>query len=205
VTTTTRDQGSATEALHALLNHPATSEEEKDAARRALTRIARREAKAAKARGGYWAPQRTYGSKYNQSSALTLTEIAKLMREDIKLARKIAKLPTKPGQIKVPDPIGDAPTEIKFGVTTQYYSGGGSINITVRNIPEEWGFEEETHPYPHRAPTRALDALSVALREIWEAYNYDGSDIQADLFDRRYYGGVRAQGGMSLGHPRYRP
>lgn len=177
---------------------------ERETARRMLARLLAKQkeetAGAAFRRefGGAYA--RWYGDKYDRTHGLTLTEIATLIREDIKLAQKIGRKLAVPGEVAVVDPIGTAPKEIKYSVRTQYYSGGGSIKIFVRNIPQEWGWVTETDQwgYEREVPTPALKALAKELKAISNAYNYDGSDITTDYFDKRFYGFVMSEGGLSL-------
>lgn len=178
--------------LRALIDHPRTGEGERDAARRMLQRIldkAKTEGVQINDRG--WVDHRVYGAKWEQAKNLRLTDIAKLIREDIKVARKISKQAAEPGAIAVIDALGTMPTQIKMSVTTEYYSGGGSIDITVKNIPEDWGFvEEERYGRPCVVPSPAFQAVLAELRVIHAAYNYDGSDILTDYFDQRYLGSV---------------
>jgi hypothetical protein len=137
---------------------------------------------------------RVYGSKYEQAKNMGLAEIAKLMRQDIKLARKIGQKAAEPGAVAVPDPIADMPAQIKVSITSRYYSGGGSIDIRVKNIPEAWGFVQVPDMYRpdvmRTVPSPAFGALLVELRVIHFAYNYDNSDIMTDYFDNNYLGSV---------------
>ncbi|GAB3902459.1 hypothetical protein GCM10029964_092970 [Kibdelosporangium lantanae] len=142
-------------------------------------------------------PRAWKGSKYNQARHLSLTEIAKLMRADIKLARKVGNKTKNPSgdAVALRDPIADAPAGIKYSVRTEYYSGGGSIDITIKNIPQEWGWTEDTDEWGNKVltATSALADLYEAVDEIHRAYNYDNSDIQTDYFDRNYYGHVSTE------------
>ncbi|MGR7000808.1 hypothetical protein ACU686_26610 [Yinghuangia aomiensis] len=53
------------------------------------------------------------------------------------------------------------PAQIKVSITSQYYSGGGAIDIRVKNIPTEWGFVEEKDIWGHlrAVPSPALRAV----------------------------------------------
>jgi len=146
--------------------------------------------------GGYALPDRWYGHRYNDTKGLRLTEIAKLIRAEVKLAKKLAKLPAAPGAVKLADVIGDTPAEIKIGVRTQYFSGGGSIDVNLSGIPQEWGWEmrEDRYGYVVEMPTEALKALAEALKGIMNSYNYDGSDSMTDYYDVRFYGHVGVGG-----------
>jgi hypothetical protein len=197
---TTTKTAKKLQLLKALIDHPRTSEEERDAARRMLKRtLDKAAAGGEKPTATGWVDHRTYGAKYQQVRGLRLAEIAKLMRADIKLARKIGLKAAEPGAIAIPDPIAEAPTGIKFSVTTQMYSGGGSIDITIKNIPADWGYTEEDHgDHIRKIPTPALKDLADELAAIHRAYNYNGSDITTDYFDVNYYGGVRDEHSLSL-------
>lgn len=188
-------------ALTELIEHAKTGADERDAARRALLRI--HAAQAAKTEAttdegyqrfhsqGHWK-----GSKYEQARRLSLTEIAKLMREDFKIARKVGKAVPGATDLAVADPIADAPPEIKLSIRTRYFSGGGAIDIDIRNVPAEWGWTEGEiddnyrDGRIHKIATPAFAAFKAAVDEIHNAYNYDNSDAQVDHFDRHYWGSV---------------
>jgi hypothetical protein len=198
LTSTTSKTAKKVQLLKTLIDHPRTGEEERDAARRMLKRLLSKAA-ASGEKTPQWADRRTYGDKYQQVRGMRLTDIAKLMRADIKVARKIGLKAAEPGAIAIPDPIAEAPAGIKFSVTTQLYSGGGSIDITVKNIPADWGYAEEEHcGHVRKVATPALQALAAELAAIHRAYNYNGSDLTTDYFDVNYYGGVHDERGLHL-------
>lgn len=145
------------------------------------------------------------GAKYEQVSRMSLTEIAALMRADYKLARKLAKKTTpKPGEVALlgqageltsVDAIGDAPASIKVSIRTEYYSGGGSIDVMIKGIPQDWGWTEDVDRYGHpiKKATPAMAAFIAAVQEIHSAYNFDNSDAMTDYFHRNYYGHVNTE------------
>lgn len=124
------------------------------------------------------------GSKYN--SDLSTTEIAKLIREEIKALRKAGKLPTG-----------------KYSVRSQYFSGGSSIDVRVRDLdmliwnPDALITQEITYPnqpWNWRGNVTepqynkwAQDVLDT-LNGLMDAYNHDRSDIMTDYFDVNFYG-----------------
>lgn len=193
---TTATRPSKIERLEALIDHPRTPENERAAAQAMLTRIL--EKAVAEGRKAY-ADSRWYGEKYDRIPKHAPTkDIAAAIREEIKLARKIAKQTADGGDIKLFDPIGDAPAEIKYSVRVPHY---GSITIEIKNIPHAWGWvAEDRNGYMGEFPTEALRTLGRELKSVMNAYNHDGSDLMTDYFDVRFYGSVRAENGCSLGY-----
>lgn len=188
--------GKKIQLLQALIDHPRTGDEEREAGRRMLARIlAKANAEGEQLKPTGWTDHRSYGAKYDRVRGIyDIALIAKLMREDIKLSRKIGLKAAEPGEIAIPDPIADAPAGIKFAVRTQKYSGGGSINIIIRGVPEDWRtvcYDDRGNEY--RGSGAALAALADELRAIHQAYNYNGSDATTDYFDVNYYGGVSVE------------
>lgn len=123
---------------------------------------------------------RTEGSKYDRN--LSTTEIAKLIRADIKTAIK----------------AGQLPKGIKVGVRSRYFAGGSSIDLTITAFPgpvlnpaliyslELSVFEERQRPHYSLPVRKAL----ATLDGLMDAYNYDASDSQFDHFDVNFYGHV---------------
>jgi len=129
---------------------------------------------------------RTYGERYHQVTG-GATEIAKAMRADIKRAVAKGTLP-------------DGPT---YSVTSEHYSGGQSINITVRGWSGAWvdcdgsctsywcsARNDSPHASAHKVLNPAARRAQIVLERIHGAYNHDGSDTMTDYFDVRYYGQV---------------
>ncbi|MCX2931391.1 hypothetical protein ORI20_13990 [Mycobacterium sp. CVI_P3] len=67
--------------------------------------------------------ERSYGYKYDDQEGKSTAEIAALMRRDIKDAVADGLLPGAP---------------VKYSVRTHTYSGGASIDITVKSWPGAW-------------------------------------------------------------------
>lgn len=187
--------------LNALIAHPRTGEAERDAGRRMLKRvISKAAAEGVKISEGGYIDSRTYGAKYDHSGRLDVSDIAKLVREDIKLARKIAKKVGAPDSLAVVDPLADAPAEVKFSVTARRYAGFHHvIDIKVRNVPAGW-WEERTDDLGDtgKFATPALKALASELRSIMDAYNHNGSDLLSDHSDVRFSGHVLSEEGLTL-------
>lgn len=178
--------------LEALIAHPRTPESERQVAQAMLTRLL------GKTKADYVDPT-WYGAKYDAVPRYCATSvITRAIREEIKTIRKVATKVSGDGSVKLHDPIGDAPVGIKFGVTTPYH---GSINITIRNIPDEWGWvQEDRYGNGDVAdwPSDALCTLGKALRALANAYNHDNSDITTDYFDQRFFLNITACKGADL-------
>jgi hypothetical protein len=194
--------------LENLLFHPRTGAEERNAAERMLDRALAKAKEAGqvtetdKGAGvwhGYRLPKVRYGAKYEQVKRLSTTEIAKIIRADIKLARKVeTKLGTATGaDVALVDSLAALaamPKCIKVSVTSEYFSGGSAIRVRVYNLPEKgWGYVEEENYLLGRkvwVPNAELRGILTALEEIHGAYNFDGSDSQVDYSHVNYYGHV---------------
>jgi len=127
------------------------------------------------------------GTKHDATEQLTLTEIAKRIRTDIKEAIKAGRLPKG----------------LQVSITTNRYTGGGSINARITALPENmpvyasW-YLQERRDDPHSRPWREgesiysdpLTHIMDTVKELHGAYNRDNSDSMTDYFDRRYYGHV---------------
>lgn len=174
-----------------------TPEHERAAANRMLDRFRKLLAEHA---ATAFADRRWYGEKYTDTRSLPLTDVAKMIRAEVKLSRKIAKMTAAPGAVKVADPIGDAPAAIKVSVRTRH---GHAIDVRLSDIPAEWGWTEEPNESyvdrrPRKIATPALKAFARAIKDVMDAYNYNGSDITTDYFDVRFYGHVTSDDGLIL-------
>ncbi|MEU9420997.1 hypothetical protein [Streptomyces sp. NPDC048272] len=189
------------ELLQNLINHSRTGAEERDAAQRMLHRVIAKarendeqvdDSQTNRKHTGYQLPDVVYGDKYEQVKGMRLQDIAKLMRADIKMARKVGTKSFAPGAVAVADPIGDMPQQIKVSVTSEYFSGGGAIHMRVKNVPQDWGFVQAQDMWGAMrwVPSSAFEAVLTDLKLIHQAYNYDGTDSQVDYFHVNYYGHV---------------
>ncbi|WP_052391539.1 hypothetical protein [Streptomyces sp. NRRL B-24484] len=192
-TTKTKARPTRIKYLQGLIAHERTSPEERAAAERALTRVLAAQKAAddeGEKRGGGWASLPIwYGQKYD--GRLSTTEIAALIRQDIKLARKLAAKAGPddgPGTVKLPNAIGDAPAGVKFSVRREYFSGGSAVRMTVKVPDAEWAWTiKDDRGYPRKVATEPMNALADELRALANAYNFDGSDIATDYFHVNYY------------------
>lgn len=187
--------------LETLINHPNTPEAERAAARRSLNGMLKKlEALADELPAtGYRLPEVWYGENYIDDYRVSTTEIAAHIRADLKIRRnlgkKTANLPEDAVAVALRDVIADAPASIKFSIRTDYFSGGSSIDITIKGVPVEWGWEidPEYDPMDYRhsrkwVETPALKALKAEVERIQQSYNHDGSDSMVDYYDVRFYG-----------------
>lgn len=150
--------------------------------------------------------ERSYGAKYDRK--LYGADVSKAIRADIKAQVKAGNLPG-----------GD----VRYSVRLQKYSGGYSINISVKNLLEVWepcdGFAvqspEQEALYgkrscqnywceegrgrgkvgaePHDRMSWEGVRVEQLLKDIANAYNYDGSESQVDYFDVNFYVHVNIQ------------
>jgi hypothetical protein len=127
------------------------------------------------------------GSKYAMTRGLSYAQIAQLIRSDIKHAVSEGRLPAN----------------AKYSVRTRTFSGGGAIDVVLKDLPGAWVPQDDakcaggwcnTHDYHYdgcpaaeHLSTTAANALEV-LREIHSSYNYNDSDSMTDYFDVNYYG-----------------
>lgn len=115
-----------------------------------------------------------------ESSTYSLTDIAKLIRQDIKEAIQ----------------SGALPKGLKVSI-----SKARNLNPEITAVPE--GFElinpeylayvaENPHEYHHRPPRYTHEAMALieAIEGYANAYNYDHSDSSTDYFNRLYGGSV---------------
>lgn len=137
--------------------------------------------------------ERTYGPGYVEvyEQHATAADIARLIRRDLKAAVAAGEIPGKP---------------VAYGVKVQNYSGGRSIDVTIRDYPgvtrcPECGGQKGrgswAWAHDDACPTcitwdRWLhpdaQAIADAVEAIRQAYNYDGSDSMTDYYDVNYYG-----------------
>lgn len=124
------------------------------------------------------------GAKFKKD--LSRIEIAKLMREDI----KVCGFTKKNGFV--------------ISVTCESYSGGGSIDIRVKQAPFkmlsqeylDWdsnnriGKKFEPLPYGVSEYTVNGKLLMDTLEHIHSSYRYSDCDGMIDYFDTNYYGHV---------------
>lgn len=122
--------------------------------------------------------ERSYGNKYEETKDLDIVEVAKRVKKEIRKEF--------PG--------------FKPSVTTDKYSGGQSIRVEIKTVPEdfkifneEWvQLTHETGRMPHHLGryTEEAKAFLKSIERMVGAYNYDGSDSMVDYFDVRYYSTV---------------
>lgn len=158
--------------------------------------------------------ERTYGYRYEEGGKLSTTEIAKLIRQEIKIAIKEGLLPA----------------HWKYSVKSQYFAGGSSIDVSVKNCADAWmpcpgyqigtkhelpgggrtatgcgnpwckaggEFKDRPEAQEHDVLTEEAQAAKMTLERIHGAFNHDGSEVQVDYFDVNYYGHVEFQSAES--------
>ena len=158
--------------------------------------------------------ERSYGYKYAEQKNLTVAEIAKLIRADIKREVKAGMLPA----------------HWQYSVRSESFSGGAAINVRVKGCADAWmqcqgivpgserkfadgssvatscrnvwckaggQYKDSPSAEYHDVLTQEGEVTKLTLERIHGAYNHDGSDSQVDYFDVNYYGGVDFQSNTS--------
>lgn len=128
-----------------------------------------------------YTPNATEGIKYAEVENLTLSEIAKLIRQDLK-----KELPG-----------------CKFSVQSKLYSGGGSIDVYLMRAPQniysnEYEQAKAIDDWEQIRQLRKEDKeytdfgknILAKAKSIWDSYNFDDSDSMIDYFHVNYYGGI---------------
>ena len=144
--------------------------------------------------------ERAYGEKCD-GGFRRVTDIAKQIRADIKAAIASGQLP---GSVK------------NYSVRSRSYSGGQAIDIRAKELDgmyqqcegiipgSEDGFgarscgnvwckaggqyRDSEHAKYHRILSAEGRRVLDVLQGFWDAYNWNGSEIQVDYFDRLYWG-----------------
>lgn len=132
--------------------------------------------------------ERSYGYRYNEVDGGAV-EIAKVIRRDIKQAVAKGLLPSR-WTYSVRSPHGTS-IDVRVRDCADAWrdcdGGQGCRNVwcAARNDPRYAHAAEQ-----HKALTEEAEAARMTLERIHNAYNHDGSEIQTDYFDVRYYGHV---------------
>ena len=137
--------------------------------------------------------ERDYGYKYDEAKNLSVVDIAKLMRADVK-------------QAKAHGLLGK---DVKVSIRTERFAGGAAINIVI-TMPDAWIAQDDSKCavgsmcegmgwHHNRCDAAAhlsdeAEAAKMTVQRIHDAYNHDGSDAQIDYFDVNYYGSVTVDG-----------
>jgi len=135
--------------------------------------------------------ERSYGYRYAElGDHPSAAEIAKAIRADIKQAVSEGLLPAR----------------WSYSVRSDSFSGGKSVDVRVQDCADAyrlcdggqgcrnvWCAARNDPQYahgatPHNVLTEEAEAAKMTLTRIHNAYNHDGSEIQIDYFDVRYYG-----------------
>jgi hypothetical protein len=130
-----------------------------------------------------------YGDKYQRG--LDITEIAKRIRAEIKADIKAGILPNG-----------------KYSVTIDRFSGGQSLDVTIKaidshklmlnparvvwekNNPRQFVGNLPSWDEAFEGYTPEGERILDRVKDIVNAYNYDGSDSMTDYFNVNFYGKV---------------
>lgn len=157
--------------------------------------------------------ERSYGAKYNVPTQVTgkdwasAADIAKLIRTDIKAAINTGDLPG---------------TTKNYSVRSENYSGGSAIRILAKGLDDMWvqcegiipgsdksefgarscgnvwckgGGLYADHPSAtyHQILSEEGRRVEKILQGFHDSYNHNGSEIQVDYFDQRYWGDAKVE------------
>ncbi len=131
--------------------------------------------------------ERSYGYRYDEAKNASATDIAKLIRRDIKQAQEEGLLSSN-WSYSVRSDSNSIDLEVRDCADAWRECDG-------RNCHNVWCAARNDPQYAHAAElhdvlTEDAEAAKVTLKRIHDAYNHDGSELQTDYFDVRYYGGV---------------
>lgn len=132
--------------------------------------------------------ERSYGYRYGEVDAYTTcTDIAKVIRRDVKQAQEEGLLPARWSYSVRSDSLS-VDVEVRDCLDAWRECDGmncGNVWCAARNDPAY------AHAAtPHQVLTAEAESAKLTLERIHNAYNHDGSEIQTDYFDVRYYGHV---------------
>ncbi|ACH62042.1 hypothetical protein MYRNA_34 [Mycobacterium phage Myrna] len=133
--------------------------------------------------------ERKFTGRNCPTGYVTASEIAKMMRADIKAAIKDGKLP---GGMR------------NYSVRIDNYSGGRSIDITAQDLDGMWtvcpgmaktGCNHWDCQRGHTAEVLTAKGQKVekVLKDIHSSYNYDASEVQVDYFNVNFYGSAKIE------------
>jgi hypothetical protein len=132
--------------------------------------------------------EKTYGAKYD--SALSVPEIAKRFRQDVKEA--IGR--------KVPEGL---PKGLKLSVRSDHNSISVRVvacpGLVVLNLARLCQERDNPHTWcqnPEPIHPEAAAELLKTLKAMLNAYNYDGSDLQSDYFNVNFYENIGFDGAL---------
>jgi len=143
-------------------------------------------------RQGY-GPNPWQGGKYEETQRLSTPEIAKRIREDLKEAVK----------------LGYLPKQFKASVTTESFSMGSSLSLTVKDMPADFKmFERDPDPMRERyghitddlAMTPQAKELMDNLNAMVNQYRYQDNDPMTDYFSTNFYSHVEFDSDLRTFH-----
>lgn len=132
--------------------------------------------------------ERSYGYRYGEVAEYSSSaEIAKVIRRDVKQAKEEGLLPPRWSYSVRSDSLA-VDVEVRDCSDAWQECDGmncGDVWCSARNDPAYAHAAK-----PHQVLTDEAKAAKMTLERIHNAYNHDGSEIQTDYFDVRYYGHV---------------
>lgn len=123
----------------------------------------------------------SYGDRYEATEDMDIVDLGKLIKKGIKEMMSDGAIP-----------------EMKVSVTTN--RSPREVNVKFKSFPEDKPlFEEKSDDDPRGIHSRGPDYKMVdeakeakdRVEGFIESFNYDGSDIQTDYFNVRFYQSVK--------------
>lgn len=112
-----------------------------------------------------------YGSKHAQTKDFDIREIAKLVRRDLKAEQQAGRLRS----------------DIRISVRIERFAYGQSLKARLTWL-------DKTTDGLFETLRRDDDETGATIARIIAAYNFDGSDLQSDHFNVRFYAQVSVGG-----------
>ncbi|EME18790.1 hypothetical protein [Rhodococcus triatomae] len=159
--------------LRALIDHPRTGAEERDAAQRMLGRLLARTASPGRG-SDTW--------RDGLGRHVRIDGIVDAIRTDIAVARTLQP-PSDGPEVLVHDAVRGAPEDVVFDVVAD---GDAAIVVTIDAVPPAWGWVDDAG-VPDVSPE--LQGLADRIAELVNGYNHHGPDGTP-----RFFGRVRVPG-----------
>lgn len=133
--------------------------------------------------------EKIYGEKYDPK--LTVKEIAKLVKKEIKYKYPGIKVSATSRDYEVINIKVWLPKDNFRAFVTKDLPDRGRYWVTaIASQAAREGLLVSEFLRTHVVPNKEAYAIELDVNNMLDAYNYDGSDVMTDYFDRKFYGFV---------------